>query len=242
MIKSSVEKYLARTNNKSFNPKAIFFDMDGVLFDSLWIHVKSWSEAFGSVGIDFPAEEAYLNEGSTGEQTVNRIYKEQLNRPASKEEQKSVYAKKSEVVRSLKKPEPIPFMYEFMEEVNKAGLDIWVVTGSGQKTFFENLNTHYNTFVDREKVITGLDVTNGKPNPEPYLLALERCGVKENEAIVIENAPLGVKASVGANIFTIAINTGILKDEILWESGSDVVLSGSEELLSRWSEILNCRM
>lgn len=53
----------------------------------------------------------------------------------------------------------------------------------------------------------------GKPDPEPYLAGLKKCGnLKPNEAIVVENAPLGVRAGVAANIFTVAVNSGPLDD------------------------------
>ena len=50
-------------------------------------------------------------------------------------------------------------------------------------------------------MVTAFDVKYGKPNPEPYLMALKKGGFKPNEALVIENAPLGVQAGVAAGIF-----------------------------------------
>lgn len=49
-------------------------------------------------------------------------------------------------------------------------------------------------------MVTAFDVKYGKPNPEPYLMALKKGGFKPNEALVIENAPLGVQAGVAAGI------------------------------------------
>ena len=59
-------------------------------------------------------------------------------------------------------------------------------------------------------MVTAFDVKKGKPDPEPYLIALRKSGVKPNEAFVVENAPLGVRSSVAAGLFTFAVNTGIL--------------------------------
>ena len=55
--------------------------------------------------------------------------------------------------------------------------------------------------------ISGSDVTHGKPHPEPYLMGLEKAGVQASEAIVVENAPLGVEAAHAAGIFTRSAST-----------------------------------
>ena len=65
-------------------------------------------------------------------------------------------------------------------------------------------------------MVTAFDVKHGKPHPEPYLMALEKGGFNVNEAIVIENAPLGVQAGIAAGIFTIAVNTGRWITKYYW--------------------------
>jgi beta-phosphoglucomutase-like phosphatase (HAD superfamily) len=78
--------------------------------------------------------------------------------------------------------------------------------------------------IHKEKIVSANHVKKGKPNPEPYLMALRKSGYAANEVAVIENAPLGVQSAKGAGIYTIGINTGILADEILWNAGADVVV------------------
>jgi beta-phosphoglucomutase len=83
-----------------------------------------------------------------------------------------------------------------------------------------------------------LDVKNGKPNPEPYLKALEKSGFDISEAIVVENAPMGVLSAKAAGLFTIAINTGPIDLLVLTEAGADLVFSGCEELIKMWPSII----
>ena len=81
-------------------------------------------------------------------------------------------------------------------------------------------------------MVTAYDVTRGKPNPEPYLKGLEKAGaalgrahaLKPAEALVVENAPLGVQAGKAAGIRVMAVNTGPLPDSVLLEAGADWVL------------------
>jgi beta-phosphoglucomutase-like phosphatase (HAD superfamily) len=90
----------------------------------------------------------------------------------------------------------------------------------------ERLEEHYPGFFRQELMVTGFDVKRGKPDPEPYLMGLQKTGVSADEAIVVENAPLGVEAAKGAGIFTIAANTGPLEDSILKDAGADIVVPG----------------
>ena len=54
-------------------------------------------------------------------------------------------------------------------------------------------------------------------------MGLQKAGVAANEAIVIENAPMGVEAGVAAGIFTIAVNTGPLPDQVLVDRGANLL-------------------
>lgn len=88
-------------------------------------------------------------------------------------------------------------------------------------------------------MVTAFDVKFGKPNPEPYLMALQKAGINANEAVVVENAPLGVQAGVGAGIFTIAVNTGPLPDSALLNEGANVLFGSMQELSDKWEIISN---
>ena len=70
----------------------------------------------------------------------------------------------------------------------------------------------------------------GKPHPEPYLMGLQKAHAKPNETFVVENAPMGVEAAVAANIFTIAVNTGPLPDQVLLDAGADLLYPDMENL------------
>ena len=87
---------------------------------------------------------------------------------------------------------------------------------------------------ERDKMVTAYDVKYGKPNPEPYLMGLKKAGVTANEAIVIENAPIGVQAGVAAGIFTIAVNTGPLQDSVLLNAGAHLLYPSMQALCDGW--------
>ena len=112
---------------------------------------------------------------------------------------------------------------QVLEAVKQAALTIVVVTGSGQQSLLDRLNTNYPGFFTPELIVSSKDVKHGKPHPEPYLMALQRTGLHPWEAMVVENAPLGVRSASAAEIFTIAVNTGPLPESALLQEGADML-------------------
>ena len=89
-------------------------------------------------------------------------------------------------------------------------------------------------------MVTAYDVRRGKPDPEPYLMGLQKAGVEADQAIVVENAPLGIRAARAAGIRTIAVNTGPLSDAVLLQAGADIVLPSMQALAEHVDELLCC--
>ena len=215
----------------SLGLKAFFFDMDGVLFDSMPYHAEAWVYAFKQKGVEFDEYEAYMREGMTAAATVNDVFRLRLGRDAIEEECREIYRIKSDFFDELEPAKVMPGVIDVLQAVKDAGLEIFVVTGSGQLSLLDTLNDHFPGFFQPEKMVTAYDVRKGKPDPEPYLMALQKGNLKPEQVVVIENAPLGVRSAVAAGIFTIAVNTGILEDKELIESGADLVCGDMKEAL-----------
>ena len=113
-------------------------------------------------------------------------------------------------------------------------MKIGIVTGSGQHTLLDHLQQAFPGLINQELIVSGFDVQHGKPDPEPYLVGLRKTGVPPWEAIVIENAPLGVRAAVAAQILTVAVNTGPLPDHSLTDVGADLLLPSLYRLCRQW--------
>jgi beta-phosphoglucomutase-like phosphatase (HAD superfamily) len=94
-------------------------------------------------------------------------------------------------------------------------------------------------FLDENHITTAYDVKQGKPAPDPYLKGLAKAGCTNPwEAIVVENAPLGVHAGVAARIFTIAVNTGPLPNEQLLCEGANLLFKSIAELKDEWNQFI----
>lgn len=204
--------------------------MDGVLFDSMPNHAYAWSHAMTQFGLEMTTYEAYLHEGRTGSGTIDILAQRYWGRDATKEEIEHIYAAKAELFNTLPEPKPMPGALEALTAAKKLGCKIVLVTGSAQAKLLESLEQHYPGFFRQELMVTGFDVKRGKPDPEPYLMGLQKAGIKAEEAIVVENAPLGVESAHKAGIFVIAANTGPLEDHILKDAGADIVVPGLKDV------------
>lgn len=225
-MKEAIKQYLERHGFGQFSPKAVLFDMDGVIYDSMPNHSVSWHDAMKDCGLDMPYEGAYQYEGMRGVETIKTLARAQWNRELSDEEAKRMYAHKAELFARQCQLTPahiMPGIKTLMQHIKDNGWKICVVTGSAQHALLDKLLIDFEGLLREELIVTAFDVKHGKPNPEPYLIGMQKCGVEPFEAMVVENAPLGVRAAVAARCFTVAVNTGPLPDEMLLQEGANLI-------------------
>jgi beta-phosphoglucomutase-like phosphatase (HAD superfamily) len=112
------------------------------------------------------------------------------------------------------------------------------VTGSGQRPLINRLLVDFGDYLDEKHITTAYDVSRGKPAADPYLMGMKKCNDCEPwETVVVENAPLGVQAGAASQALTIAVNTGPLPDNVLLESGADLLFKKMTDLRDAWREI-----
>ncbi len=201
--------------------KAALIDMDGVLYDSMKYHTLAWKQMMEENGIDCSREEFYLYEGMTGAATIDLIWQREFGKPCDPDKRTALYDYKTKIFKAIGGNEPMPGADRMLRTLCERGIKCVLVTGSGQASLIDNIRKDYPDVFGEGMMVTAHDVTKGKPDPEPYLRGLEKAGVKPDEAIVIENAPLGVRAGVAAGIRTMAVCTGPIpkknfEDEKAW--------------------------
>ena len=170
----ALQKYLKENNYSQFHLKTAMFDMDGVLFDSMKNHSRCWHEAMKHYGFNLPREEAYMHEGRTGAGTINIVSLRERGHEATEEEIEKIYAYKSQLFNACPKAERMPGANELLQQVKASGIIPMLVTGSGQKTLLERLHRNFPGIFLPELMVTAFDVQYGKPNPEPYLMGLQK--------------------------------------------------------------------
>ncbi len=218
--------------------RAVLFDMDGVLFDSMPNHAESWEKVCTEFNLPMQAEEAYMHEGRTGASTINMLAQRHWHRDATPEEIERIYAEKCRLFNECPEAPQMPGALEVLEKVKQAGLTIVIVTGSGQHSLLDRLEHNYPGFFTPELIVSSKDVTHGKPHPEPYLKGLAKAQCEAHEAMVVENAPLGVRAAVAAGIFTLAVNTGPLPEAALLNEEANHLFPNMTTLAEQFNPLL----
>lgn len=175
--------------------QAVIFDLDGVLVNSMPTHFKAWKEAFAKIaGLEIGERDIYLREGMRGMELVEKIF-EQKNFP-DHSLARSVHDEKSKIFKQIRSSEPFEAVNEMLDCIGCAKA---VVSGSTRHDVETILEQAFGKDMF-EVIITADDTEKGKPDPSAFLEALRRLNVKPAHALVVENAPLGVRAANSAGI------------------------------------------
>lgn len=238
-IQQRIAAYCQAHGLESWSPKAALIDMDGVLYDSMPGHARAWKRMMDEEGVPCTVDEFFLYEGMTGKATIEMLMEERLGRHPDPEEVKRLYARKTEYFREQGPRKPMPGADAMLRTLMQAGITRVLVTGSAQSSLLDSLGHDYpGAFLPGMRV-TALDVKVGKPDPEPYLKGLEIAGCRATEAMVIENAPLGVKAGHGAGCLTVGLTTGPVPPQALADAGADIIFGSMREFAEALPLIIN---
>ena len=199
----------------------------------------AWVQSMQKFGIHMTADDAYATEGARGVDTIRYMVRQQKGIEITEAEAQEMYDEKSRIFHSMPEAPIMPGIISLMEQIDAAGISIGVVTGSGQRPLIARILRDFGRFVSPEHITTAYDVPRGKPHPDPYLIGMKKAGgLLPSEAIVVENAPLGVRAGIAAGCYTIAVNTGPLPDQVLLDAGASILFPSMPALSDAWKELI----
>ena len=193
--------------------EAILFDFDGVLAETMEDLFLSWNNSFSRFGIQVKREDYFPLEG-TNVFEIAKIISKKYDLNAQPEE---IVRLKNEFYMKNHSFSFYPGVNELVDKLYDKRIKMGIVSASPMEKLERTVPREF--LKKFSVVISGGDTSKGKPDPEPYLIAAKRVGVKSQECIVVENAPLGVKAAKSAGMYCIAI-TSTNKKEILKEADS----------------------
>lgn len=206
-------------------PFAAIFDMDGVLVDTYRAHFRSWLEMAAAEGLQFSEEEFAPTFGRTSREIIAQLWgKDRYDGAQIAELDRR---KEAAFRRIIAEDFPaMPGAVDLLRALHAAGFRL-AVGSSGPP---ENVQLVVDKLGARElfgAVITGADVTRGKPDPQVFLLAAERLGVQPARCAVVEDAPVGVAAANAAGMASVGLlSTGRTREDLA--AAAAVVRSLSE--------------
>jgi beta-phosphoglucomutase len=182
------------------------FDLDGVIVDTAKYHFQSWKEFAQNHGFDIPDR---LNDRLKGLSRMEAL--EEVLQFASEDLRKNgdyeAFAKEKNDkylhhLTDLSHDEILPGVQRFLQDARNAGLKL--ALGSGSKNALSILQRLEVTHLF-DAICDGNDIQRSKPDPQIFLLACSKLNIDPVNAVVFEDAEVGIEASINANILAIGV-------------------------------------
>ncbi|MBM6596739.1 HAD family hydrolase [Microvirga pudoricolor] len=215
--------------------KALIFDMDGTLTHSDPVHLQAFARILAPEGVTI--DETIYRSTIIG-RTNDAIFASLLPHKTVEEHEDFADRKEAAFREMASDLKPLDGLGELFDWADAQGLKLALVTNAPRLNAEHMLDAL--GISDRFVVkITIEDVARGKPDPLPYLTALQRLGVSADEALVFEDSPSGMRAAKAAGIFGFGILTGLSAEEMR-EVGADRAIPDFHDP-ALW-DILNARL
>ncbi len=186
--------------NKAQMIKAILFDFDGTLANTMEDNYLCWKEAFNDEGIQIKREDYFPLEGASLKDVVITISdKYNLKNPLIEK----LIKRKEDLFKKTYKFSLYPGVIELINILKEKKIITAIVSAAYRDRMF---STTPHDFLEKfNLIITSDQFEKFKPNPDPYLKAMERLNLKPNECIIIENSPFGIMSAKTSGAYCIAI-------------------------------------
>ena len=210
--------------SKKGRKKAVIWDMDGIIVDSAQYHLKAWQIIFRKKGVSYTEEDFWRNTGKRNDSIIRNV----LGGKMTQNEIAAIIQEKGETFRQLmgQNIRPFPGVLKLITSLKEHGFKIAIASSAPMENIqliTRSLQLH-NRF---DAIITGWEVTRGKPDPQTFLLAAEKLGVEAERCIVIEDAISGVTASRRAGMPCIAVTNTTPREEL---READLIIDTLEEI------------
>jgi beta-phosphoglucomutase len=189
--------------------KAVIFDFDGVIADTMNDNFKAWEYAFLKYNLQIEKLAYFLLEGM-GPKSIANHFLETKNFDKSIAE--NIVFEKEEYYKNNNNLRTYPEIFKIFEIIKNKNLQIGIVTGASKSRINQTLNTELLKYVS--VLITSDDIKKTKPDPEPYLTAIKYLNLQACNCIVVENAILGINSAKAAGCLCFAIETTLDSEKL----------------------------
>jgi beta-phosphoglucomutase len=204
------------TPSDIFSFDAFLFDMDGVIVDSDPTHKIAFKQHLAQYGIDCTDEYFLKNISGNNNFEVAEMV---LGKGKTKAEYKQFGDAKEALFRTLYRDviTPLPGVILFLQQLKKLGKKTAICTSAPIEnlefiTNALNIGQYFNILLCED------DVTNFKPHPQVYNLAMERLGVNPTQSVVFEDSSRGTQAGLAANCSVVVVNNSQLQNPAFYTS------------------------
>ena len=216
-------------------PKAVNYDIDGTLLDSVDLHAKAWQEAFQHFGRDVSFQDVRSQIGKGGDQILPAFLNEAEVKKIGDEIKE--YRAKLFKEKYLPLVKPFPGVRELFEAVLEHGQKVALASSARGDELKE-----YERIAQIEDLVhvetSSADAERSKPHPDIFEAALGqlRDGISKEEVIVVGDSPYDAEAAKRAGLRSIGVLSGGFPESTLREAGCIAIYDGPADLLRRYEE------
>lgn len=206
-------------------PGTTFFDLDGTLVDTTYLHTLAWWKALDEAGHRIPMAAVHPLVGMGSDELLTAV----LGRPDSgiSEAHGRHFADMHELIR------PLPGAKEVLGRFKNDGGRSVIVTSAKERDLEALLGAlDASEFID--EVLHGEEVDQAKPSPDLFHEALRRTGAGPDDTLAVGDSVWDVKAAMRAGVRCVGVETGGNLRPQLEQAGAVAVYRDCEELIERW--------
>ena len=203
----------------------VLFDLDGVLIDSYAAHLRSWQRLAAEAELPFSEADFRRSFGRTSRETIASIWPGRASAAARLDRRKEELFRAEIAAR-------FPAMdgaRELLRALHDAGFRLALATSAPPDNVALALE-RLGAAACFAAVVHGADVERGKPDPQVFLLAAERLAVPSSRCVVIEDAPVGVRAAHAGGMKAAALLSTGRRREDFAAVAPELVVSALREL------------
>ncbi len=190
--------------------RAVLFDLNGTLIHDGAAHRAAFREVFAQNGVAI-SDQDY--EKKVANHLNRQIWPAVLGDVQPQRIAELTASKEQNYRRFMAQSGITPGAFELIQHIHAAGLKVVLVTTAQRETVKVVLK-HLGLEGQFNEMVTGEDVSIGKPDPEIYLTALDRLEIMPSEALAFEDSPQGVQAAMAASIRTIGVLSEYAEKEL----------------------------
>lgn len=217
------------------SPRALLFELDGTLVDTVYAHVLAWQRALAEAGVPVDAFRLHRHVGSSGELIVRHAQRD-AGRTLSAAEAGAVHRRHAELFRQLAPaPRPLPGAAQAFRTLGEAGVPHAVATASYRPVIDPSLAAL--ELPPDAVVVEGRGELHGKPEPDLFLAGRDRLGVRTADCVVVGDAVWDHIGARRAGMLSVGVLTGGYGEEELFHAGAFRVYRDVADLLRNLDEL-----
>lgn len=215
--------------------KAIIFDLDGTLVDTVYAHVFAWQRAFSEAGISIDGWKIHRRIGMSGG-LFTRAAAREINREIDVEEEQAIQSRHGELFREfLPERRPLPGAVELLAFLRENRIVHGIATSGRRPEIDQSLKIL--NVSQKTVIIERGNVKRAKPEPDLFIACQTQLGVTAEECYVVGDAVWDLLASRRARMLSIGLLTGGYGEDELIKAGAYRIFKDPADLLDSIDEL-----